>query len=70
MGATLAKERTILQFRLEDRLRGQVTFRQEDIEGERSIRSFVIAGELWRELGQPQILTVSIEPGDLLNAEE
>jgi len=70
MGATMTKHRTLLQFHMDDLVRQEVTFEQQDIEGERSIRSFVIDRGEWLELGQPQILTLSIEPGDLLNEEE
>ena len=69
MDATLTRYRTILQFRIDDVLRDEVTFWQEEIEGSRPIRAFRLDRECWLELGQPRLLTLTVEPGDLLNME-
>lgn len=29
-----------------------------------------VSGEAWRDMGEPRVITVIIQPGDLLNAAE
>lgn len=43
------------------------TFLTDADEGERVRTGLSITDEDWRELGCPNIITVTIEPGDLLN---
>jgi hypothetical protein len=45
----------------------KVVFRQVAEEGE-DVHALVMKGNTFRELGEPEIITVTIRPGDLLNA--
>jgi hypothetical protein len=68
--ASLTKHRTLLQMRVEDLENQRVSFEQEDIEGARTIKSFVMDRLIWLDMGRPFTITITVEPGDLLNAED
>jgi hypothetical protein len=50
-----------------DRGPDSVVFKQVVDEGEEA-HAIVMKGNTFRELGEPEIITVTIRPGDLLNA--
>lgn len=68
---SLTRHRTILQFRIDWKKEGAVTFEQvvDDVE-DRTILAFTMERSVWVEMGQPQVITLSVEPGDLLNTDE
>lgn len=47
-----------------------VTFEREKDEPEESGRWITIDVNSWIDMGSPDTITVTVEPGDLLNAEE
>lgn len=61
--ATLTKTRTVLH-----RVEGTFSYRPAADAGETVRDQLVILdSEVWSEMGQPQTITVTVEPGDLLN---
>lgn len=67
---TLARHRTVLH-RVQREGTGQfVWFAQDDDEGVLTItigEPFRLARGLWEEMGSPDQITLTVEPGDLLN---
>jgi hypothetical protein len=64
----LTKHRTVLHLLESVATNALVSFGQEPIEGDRTVWVMFDRAD-WIDMGQPQQITVSIEPGDLLNAE-
>lgn len=65
----LTRTRTPLPMASDRDTNGDVTFQQTpDDEGIGTIRGAVTIGnDEWRDMGSPSWITVTIEPGDLLN---
>jgi hypothetical protein len=60
---SVMKTRTVL-----DRAPGTATFLQdEDLLGRKHVVS--LDHDVWEDMGKPETITVTIEPGDLLNQE-
>lgn len=70
MGAPLVKTRTILKF--VEFYRGEIpVFQPEDDEiGHGRMTRIEVDRDVWNDMGQPETITVTIEPGDLLNETE
>lgn len=66
---SLTKTRTVLEFVGIDEEEGP-TFTQLPDEGE-EFRSHIVSldPEVYEDMGRPEVITVTIEPGDLLNPE-
>ena len=71
MEAVLTRSRTVLTHNPEGRLQTVVYFdRGADEEPNAGhLNSIDIPRQMWKDLGQPDKLTITIEPGDKLNEE-
>jgi hypothetical protein len=71
MGVVLSRSRTVLDFLHAEG--GEATFAWKPDEGEEPsathLRRIDIPRQLWNDLGNPMQVTISIEPGDMLNEE-
>jgi hypothetical protein len=64
----LVKTRTLLYFADIDTEDGDFVLFDRDVEEEDlDDLGVAISGDLWLRFGQPDVLTVTIEPGDTLN---
>lgn len=63
-GFNTTKHRTLLNLVDEgEGDEGEVLFRQQHDDDYRTILLFAVTTEAWKELGSPDVLTVSLEPG-------
>lgn len=75
MGAPLSKTRTLLEFAHvegDDESAHPIFVASDDDPGETSVRRTEVRmdREVWQDMGEPHEITVTIEPGDLLNVAE
>lgn len=66
MATVLLKTTTVLK--LKNQGDSNVSFHQEKDEGDVRYRHLWMRRDIWEDLGEPQEITVTIEPGDKLNA--
>lgn len=64
MGSILTKTRTIMH------RKNALVFTCEDGEEEYANHRLAFDGDVWDDMGQPDTITVTIEPGDTLNVDE
>lgn len=65
---TMSKTTAILNFKKSDNI-GRAVFECEGDPGDVGRNHYLkVDAEIYEELGSPEVITVSIEPGDLLNA--
>lgn len=57
----------ILTLQVTPRHHDDIAFEAYDLDNERFYRHLVIDRDTWNDLGQPVTVTVTIEPGDVLN---
>jgi hypothetical protein len=65
MGAPLIRTRAVLTLEPDA---GQPLFSDQDDDGRWT--TIVLDDFVWRDMGEPETITVTVEPGDLLNVEE
>ncbi len=64
----MVRHRTIMQRSTEEIFEGMVLFEQEpDEEGQ--YEQILITKQNWEDFGEPEVITISVEPGDRLNDE-
>lgn len=64
----VSKHQTVMEFDGFQSTAEEAVFVQSHDEGETS-EEYRMSGLLWREMGSPEIITVTVQPGDLLNPE-
>lgn len=47
-----------------------VRFHQPEEEGDEFYRGWILTRESWEDMGSPKHITITVEPGDLLNQPE
>lgn len=64
----MTKHQTIMQMSEGQAFTGLVIFEQEEIDGEVT-EQVCITEQNWEDLGNPDVITVTVEPGDILNVD-
>lgn len=69
MGKVLTKSQTVLELQLGGIL--GLVFSAPEVEGEEHrYNAMQVDKRVWEDMGKPEVITVTIEPGDKLNEEE
>lgn len=63
----LARTRTVMFYELDEEEQGFTVFQTRPDEEWEGIETCIVRRDLWLEMGEPMTVTVSVEPGDLLN---
>ena len=68
----VTKHMTIMRIAAEQPFRDMVVFDNSDPDDDedREPEQFMTDHQMWGELGEPDVITVTIEPGDLLNGDD
>ena len=69
MTAQIIKSQSVMNLSLRDSDDGVVGFTNGDPGTEDETKAYVMVIEDWEAFGRPTTITVTVEPGDLLNVE-